>query len=342
MIAYLTRRLAMLVVVVFGAMTVTFVIARVIPTNVAQIWAGVQGFKITPDVIALVKREYHLDDPLLVQYGYYLRDVASGRWGTSPVTGRPVAADILAYLPNTVELAAAGLALAVIVSVPIGIVAARARNSPLDHLSRALALVGVAAPTFWVGLLLQLVFYYMLGWARDPGGMLSSSVLATAPVRHVTGMVVLDAAMTGNGAALADALNHLALPAVSLALPLVALVSRMTRASMLEVLHQDYVRTARAKGVPEWRVTWRHALRNAMLPTVTVLGLSTGWLLTGSVVTELIFYWPGVGRYAVGAVTSFDFPAVTAYTALAAVIFSLANLLTDLTYAYLDPRIRFG
>jgi peptide/nickel transport system permease protein len=182
----------------------------------------------------------------------------------------------------------------------------------------------------------------MLGWARDPGGMLSSSVLSTSPVRHVTGILVLDAALTGNAPAMADALNHLVLPAVSLALPLVALVSRMTRASMLEVLHQDYVRTARAKGVPEWRVTWRHALRNAMLPTVTVLGLSTGWLLTGSVVTELIFYWPGVGRYAVGAVTSFDFPAVTAYTALAAVIFSLANLLTDLTYAYMDPRIRFG
>src|SRR5689334_17221237 len=164
MIAYLVRRLAMLVVVVFGAMTVTFVIARVVPTNVAEIWAGVQGVKLTPDVLALVKREYHLDDPLLVQYGYYLRDLASGRWGRSPVTGRPVAAEILAYLPNSIGLAAAGRVLAVVVSVPIGILAARARNSPLDHLSRALALVGVAAPTFWVGLLLQFVFYYMLGW----------------------------------------------------------------------------------------------------------------------------------------------------------------------------------
>ncbi len=342
MVWYLLRRFAMLVVVVFGAMTVTFVIARVIPKNVAQIWAGVQGFKITPDVVAIVTSQYHLNDPLLVQYGYYLRDLLSGQWGTSPVTGRPVAADILTYLPNTVELATTGLLLAVIVSVPIGVVAARSRNSWLDHLSRALALIGVAAPTFWVGLLLQFVFYYTLGWTRDPGGMLSSSVLALSPVRPFTGLLVLDAALTGNVPALVDALNHLALPAVSLALPLVALVSRMTRSSMLEVLNQDYVRTARAKGLPEWRLTWRHALRNALLPTVTVLGLSTGWLLTGSVVTELIFYWPGVGRYAVGAVTSFDFPAVTAYTALAAVIFSLANLLTDLMYAYMDPRIRFG
>ena len=172
--------------------------------------------------------------------------------------------------------------------------------------------------------------------------MLSDSVLALHPVRHVSGVLVVDAAVTGNIAALADALNHLALPAISLALPVIALVSRMTRSSMLEVLNQDYVRTARAKGVPEWRVTWRHGLHNAVMPTVTVLGLSTGWLLTGSVVTELIFYWPGVGRYAVGAVTSFDFPAVTAYTALAAFIFSFANLATDMLYAYMDPRIRFG
>jgi peptide/nickel transport system permease protein len=342
MIAYLVRRLGMLFIVVFGAMTVTFIIARVIPTNVAQIWAGVQGFQITPDVVTLVKREYHLDDPLLVQYGYYLRDLVRGRWGISPVTGRPVAVDILSYLPNTVELAAAGLLLAVAVSVPIGVVAATWRNSWLDHTSRALAVAGVAAPTFWVGLLLQFVFYYTLGWVRDPGGMLSSSVLALSPVRHMTGLVALDAALTGNGPALADALNHLALPAITLALPLVALVSRMTRSSMLEVLHQDYIRTARAKGVRSQRVTWRHALRNALLPTVTVLGLSTGWLLTGSVVTELVFYWPGVGRYAVGAVTAFDFPAVTAYTALAAVAFSLANLVADITYAYMDPRIRFG
>lgn len=341
MIRYIAQRLATLIAVVFGAMTVTFVIARVIPRNVAQIWAGVQGFKVTPDVIALVTRQYRLDEPLIVQYGYYLGDLASGRWGTSPVTGRPVAADILTYLPNTIELAGAGLLLAVAISVPIGVVAARTRNSWLDQASRGLAIVGVAAPTFWVGLLLQFVFYYRLGWVRDPGGMLSETVVALSPVRHVTGLVVVDAALTGNAPALLDALNHLALPAFSLALPLIALVSRMTRSSLLEVLHQDYVRTARAKGMPEWQVTLRHALRNALMPTVTVLGLSTGWLLTGSVVTELIFYWPGVGRYAVGAVTSFDFPAVTAYTALAAFVFSLANLATDIAYAYMDPRIRF-
>lgn len=342
MLWFVVRRLLALSVVVFGAMTITFVIARVIPTNVAWIWAGFQGFQATPDVIAAVTRQYHLNDPLPLQYWYYLRDLASGRWGTSPVSGRPVAADIFTYLPNTIELAVAGLVMAVLISVPIGVVAAKRRNSLIDHITRGLALVGVSAPTFWIGLLLQLVFYYWLGWVRDPGGMLSTSLMGSQPVRPVTGFVLLDAALGGNTSALLDALNHLALPSISLALPLVALVSRMTRSSMLEVLNQDYVRTARAKGVPERRLTWSHAFRNAMLPTLTVLGLSTGWLLTGSVVTELIFYWPGVGRYAVGAVTSFDFPAVTAYTALAAVIFSAANLLTDIMYAYADPRIRFA
>jgi peptide/nickel transport system permease protein len=342
MFRFVVRRLFALIVVVFGAMTITFVIARVIPRNVAWIWAGFQGFKATPDVIASVARQYHLNDPLPLQYWYYLKDLASGQWGTSPVSGRPVASDILTYLPNTIELTVAGLVIAVLVSVPLGVVAAKTRNSLVDHLSRGFALLGVSAPTFWIGLLLQLVFYYWLGWVRDPGGMLSTSLMGSHPVRAMTGIVLLDALLGGNVPAVLDALSHLALPAISLALPLVALVSRMTRSSMLEVLNQDYVRTARAKGVSERRLTWGHAFRNAMLPVLTVVGLSTGWLLTGSVVTEVIFYWPGVGRYAVGAVTSFDFPAVTAYTALAALIFSVANLLTDIMYAYADPRIRFG
>jgi peptide/nickel transport system permease protein len=342
MLRFVVRRLLTLLIVVFGAMSITFVIARVVPRNVAWIWAGFQGFKATPDVIASVTRQYHLDQPLLVQYGFYLRDLASGHWGVSPVTGRAVATDILTYLPNTLELAIAGLLIAIAVSVPLGVISARARNSLLDHVSRGFALVGVCAPTFWVGLLLQLIFYYQLGWVQDPGGRLNNAVLTGAPVHQTTGFLLIDTLLTGNLVALGNALNHLWLPAVSLALPLIALISRMTRSSMLEALGQDYIRTARAKGLSEWVVTIRHALRNAFLPTVTVLGLSTGWLLTGSVVTEVIFYWPGVGRYAVGAVSSFDFPAITAYTALAAVVFSTANLLTDLVYAYMDPRIRFG
>lgn len=342
MLTFIIRRLLAAVLVVLGAMTITFVVARVVPRNVEWIWAGFQGFKATPEVIEQIREEYHLDEPLVVQYGLYLTDLAQGRWGKSPISGRNVADDILIYLPNTVELAAAALLIAILVGIPLGVVSARRRNSLVDHASRLLALVGVSAPTFWVGLFLQLVFYYWLGWVDDPGGRLRNIVSITNPVRTVTGFLVLDSLITRNAVALRDALGHMILPAVSVALPLVALLSRMTRASVLDALSQDYIRTARSKGVTEIGVVYRHALRNAMLPTLTVLGLSLGWLLTGSVVTEVVFYWPGIGRYAVGAVTSFDFPAITAYTALAAVAFSTANLITDIAYAYLDPRIRYA
>jgi peptide/nickel transport system permease protein len=342
MLGFILRRLLATGLVVLGAMTITFVVARVVPRNVAWIWAGFQGFKATPEVIEQIREEYHLNEPLVVQYGLYLKDLAQGRWGKSPVSGRNVADDIATYLPNTIELAVAGLLVAIVVGISLGVVSARRRNSLADHASRLLALIGVSAPTFWVGLFLQLVFYYSLGWVTDPGGRLSNAVLTTHPVTSVTGFLILDALITRNGTALWDALSHMVLPAVSLALPIVALLSRMTRASVLDALSQDYIRTARSKGVPELKVVYRHALRNAMLPTLTVLGLSLGWLLTGSIVTEVVFYWPGIGRYAVGAVMSFDFPAITAYTALAAVAFSVANLVTDISYAYLDPRVRYA
>jgi peptide/nickel transport system permease protein len=340
--AFIARRIVIFVVVLWGALTITFVLARVVPRNVAYVWAGFQGFKATPDVIKDVERRYHLDQPLGVQYALYLNDLVLGHWGASPVTGRNVADDVVTYLPNTIELAVSSIMLATLFGIPLGVLSARTRNSVLDHFGRMLALVGVSAPSFLVGLILQLVFYYALGWIGDPGGRLSNAITALHPVKHISGFLLLDCLITGNTAALWDAVHHMILPALTLSLPLVALMSRMTRASMLEVLGQDYIRTARAKGVREAGVVYRHALRNALLPTTTVLGLSLGWLLTGSVVTEVVFYWPGVGRYAVSAVLSFDFPAISAYTALAAVAFSGANLLSDVAYAFMDPRIRYG
>ncbi len=342
MAAFIARRIAIFVLVLWGALTITFVLARVVPRNVAYVWAGFQGFKATPDVIKDVERKYHLDQSLGVQYALYIQDLVLGHWGASPISGNSVADDIGTYLPNTVELAVSSIVLAVIFGIPLGVLSARKRNSPLDHFGRMLALVGVSAPSFLVGLILQLVFYFALGWIGDPGGRLSDSVTSLHPVRHMSGFLIVDCLMTRNTAALWDALRHMILPALTLSLPLVALMSRMTRASMLEELGQDYIRTARAKGLREVGVVYRHALRNALLPTTTVLGLSLGWLLTGSVVTEVVFYWPGIGRYAVSALLSFDFPAISAYTALAAVAFSGANLLCDVAYAFMDPRIRYG
>jgi peptide/nickel transport system permease protein len=313
----------------------------VLPQNVAQVWAGFQGFRANEDTVRVVEEQYHLNEPLYVQYGYYLRDLVTLNWGVSPITTRPVADDIKEFLPNTIELSAAAMLIAIAAAVPLGIVSATHRNSIGDHLARVLALFGVSAPGFWVAMVLQLVFYYQLGWVEDPGGRLSNAVARAHPVEHVTGFLLLDAALTGNWIAFRDALEHLILPAITLALPLVALISRMVRSSMLEVLRQDYVRTARAKGLMERVVVGRHAFRNAVIPTITVIALSFGWLLTGAVVTEVVFYWPGIGQYAVGAVMSFDFPAIIAFTAISATIFVLVNLAADVAYAYLDPRVRY-
>ncbi|MGH2617199.1 MAG: ABC transporter permease, partial [Thermomicrobiales bacterium] len=231
--------------------------------------------------------------------------------------------------------------IAILIAVPLGIVSATHRNSIGDHLARLLALFGVSAPGFWVAMVLQLVFYYQLGWIEDPGGRLSNAVSRSHPVETITGFLLIDTVLSGNWVASRDALEHLILPSITLALPLIALISRMVRSSMLEVLQQDYVRTARAKGLTEQIVVGRHAFRNAVIPTVTVIALSFGWLLTGAVVTEVVFYWPGIGQYAVGAVMSFDFPAIIAFTAISATIFVLVNLAADLAYAYLDPRVRY-
>ena len=230
--------------------------------------------------------------------------------------------------------------LSVLLGLPIGVISAVRRNTVVDHLSRLTALLGVSMPVFWLGLLLQLVFYSWLGWVPDPGGRLSNRIRYTSPVESVTGFLIVDTIVTGNWIALRDALVHLILPAVTLALPQVAMISRMTRSSMLEVLGQDYIRTSRAKGVSERVVNFRHALRNALIPVTTVVGLSLAWLLTGSVVTEVVFYWPGLGRYGVEAILAFDFPGVMAFTIIAACVFVFANLATDVLYMRLDPRLR--
>jgi peptide/nickel transport system permease protein len=338
---FVIRRLLMAVVVIFGVTLITFILARVVPQNVAQVWAGFQGFQANADAVRIVEEQYHLNDPLYMQYGYYLRDLVTLNWGTSPITTRPVADDIRIYLPNTIELTVVAMVLAIVIAVPLGIVSEVNPNGIGDHRARLFALLGGAAPGFWVAMILQFIFYYHLGWVEDPGGRLSNAVEAIHPVETITGFLLIDTTVTGNWVALGNALEHLALPSITLALPLIALISRMVRSSMLDVLQQDYVRTARAKGLTERTVISRHAFRNAVIPTITVIALSTGWLLTGAVVTEVVFYWPGIGQYAVGAVMSFDFPAIMAFTAISAVIFVLVNLFADLAYAYLDPRVRY-
>ncbi len=342
MARYILRRLAALGLVLFGVTIVVFVISRVVPGDVALLWTGQRGEGASGRTLALIREQYHLDRPLLIQYVLYLRDLTRGDLGISVKSSRPVLAEMAERLPNTVELALSALLIAVPAGIGFGVLSATRRNSLVDHAGRVLALAGICMPIFWLGLVFQMFLYYQLGLLPSPGGRLSNIIEIAAPVQRVTGFLLVDSLVTGNGRALVDVLLHLVMPAATLSLPLIALISRMTRSSMLEVLSQDYIRTARAKGVHRRRVHYRHALRNAMLPILTVVGLSFGALLTGSVVTELIYYWPGIGQYAVQAILAYDGPVIMAFTIFAAVSFATANLAVAILYAFCDPHIRYA
>lgn len=340
MVAIVIRRLLWLIPVLIGVTLVTFVLARVVPRDVAYVWAGAQGFRLTQEAAQQMAEEYHLNEPLGVQYLYYIGGIVRGDWGVSPVSNQPVAREVRRRLPNTIELAGAAMAISLLFGIPIGVISAVRCNSAWDQISRVVALLGVSVPVFWLAVLLQLVFYYHLKWVPDPGGRLSEAVRYSHPVEGVTGFLLLDSLITRNFVAFRDASLHLLLPALTLGLRQMAMVSRMTRSSMLDVLNQDYIRTARAKGLAEWVVVVQHAFRNALMPVTTVVGLSVAWLLTGSVVVEVVFTWPGLGRMGVDAIMQFDFPSVMAFTIIAAFIFVVVNLATDLLYLYEDPRVR--
>lgn len=338
--ALIGRRFMWLLPVMIGVTLITFVLARVVPQNVAEVWAGAQGFRLTEEAVEQVREEYHLDDPLLLQYFRYMSSIARGDFGVSPVSNQPVSRELIRRLPHTIELAGVAMALSLLLGIPIGVLSAVRSNTVWDHVSRTLALVGVSMPVFWLGLLLQLLFYYHLGWVPNPGGRLSEAVRYSHPVAEVTHLLLLDALITGNLTAFRSGVVHLILPAMTLGLRQMAMVSRMTRSSMLDILDEDYMRTARAKGLREWFVVIRHGFRNALMPVTTVVGLSVAWLLTGNVVVEVVFNWPGLGRYGVDAILSYDFPAVMAFTIVTSTVFVLTNLVTDILYYLEDPRVR--
>jgi peptide/nickel transport system permease protein len=290
----------------------------------------------TADQIEQTKRSLGLDRPLPEQYLVYLSNLAHGDLGTSIITKRPVRDDLADYFPATLELTLWSALMIVAIGVPLGVISATRRGGWIDLLSRILATLWVALPVFWFGLLLQLIFYLRLGWL-PAGDRLDSAIV----LPRITGIVTLDAILHGNPTALLDALKHLVLPVVTLALARVAIVSRMTRAGMLEVLGADFVRTARAKGLRERAVIYRHALHNAALPVLTTFGTQIGFLLGGAILVEVIFQWPGMGRYAVSSITSVDFPAIMGVTLASATTFVLINLLVDLAYMLVDPRIAY-
>jgi len=339
---YLIRRIILLFLVLSGVMLLVFWIAFVIPEDPASIWLSGGGSIVTQEQLEAVRRTYHLNEPWYIQYLWYLGRTLRGDLGTSPVRHLPVALEVASYLPQSIELGTFALVLAIVLGIPLGIISATKRNTPLDHASRLWALSVVSLPTFWIGLVFQLVFYYYLGWFADPGGNMSQELLFKYPLQRVTGLNTLDALVTGNWPILTDLLQHMIMPGLILSFLPTARIVRITRSSMLEVMSQDYVRTARACGLPERIVIYRMALKNAMIPTTTTVGLAVGWLLTGSVVVESIFYWPGLGRYAVDVIQNLDFPSLMGYVAVASLMYATANLVVDILYAFLDPRIRQG
>jgi len=292
-----------------------------------------------PRVVAALDHEWGLDRPLPVQYVTYLRNLLRGNLGFSIHSGRPVADDLRHFLPATVELSLLSFLIAVAVGVPLGVLSGARVNTGADHASRIGSLLFLSMPSFWFGLIVIYVGYFVLGWLPSPTGRLGMTDIAPPPV---TGLYTIDSVLAGDPGALVRALWYLLPPAFTLALPSLGLVVRMLRTSIVEVLGQDYVRTARSKGVAGRGVLYRHALRNALIPTVTVLGVQFGLLFSGNVLVEAVFSWPGIGGYLVQAIQWLDYSAVMGCTLLIAALFVAVNVLVDFTYAFLDPRVHYG
>jgi peptide/nickel transport system permease protein len=332
MLKYTTRRLGLAIFVMIGVIAATFIIGNIVPGDPARLAAGPHA---GPEQVAKLRHEYGLDQPLPVQFVRYVTRLVHGDLGRSITSYRPVARDIAEYLPATIELALWAALLTVIMGIPLGVLSAVRRNGAVDLSSRLVALLGVTMPAFWLGLILQVVFFRGLGWL-PAGGRIDAFI--TLPPR-LTGFIVFDSVLAGNWAAAASALQHLILPAVTLAFGSVSVVTRMTRATMLEVLREDYVRTARAKGLAARVVIYKHALRNAMVPIITVVGLQVGYLLSGVFYVESIFGYPGLGTYTIRAITSLDFSGILGSTIVVALVYLVINLIADLSYPLFDPRI---
>jgi peptide/nickel transport system permease protein len=357
MIQYVIRRLVLSIPVIVGILIVTFALARSIPGDPCK---SILGEKATQEVCDRFIRERGLDKPIPVQFAIYANDILHGNFGDSIRYSRPVTIILIERLPTTVELGFVALILATVFGIPLGIISAVRSNSAVDVVTMIGANIGVSMPVYWLGLMLAYVFALLLKdtflWL-PPSGRLSAGVVATPfyqsfgwvfaqdsfqyhVVEFIANLYLFNSLIVGEWKVLGDAITHLILPAMALSTIPMSIIARMTRSSMLEVLRQDYIRTARAKGLIERVVILKHAFRNALLPIVTIIGLQLGTLFAGAVLTETIFGFAGVGRMLFEAITARDFPIVQAFTVVIAVGYVVVNLLVDLSYAFIDPRIR--
>ncbi len=332
MLRFVVRRLLLLVPILLGVSILVFAWIRALPGSPAE---SLLGEHATPQAVAQIRHQYGLDKPIYVQYWNYLKTTAGGNLGTSIATSRTVTYEIGHRFPATVELALAAMAFALAIGIPLGFWSAKRYGSWFDRASLVASLIGISIPIFFLGLILKYVFAVRLGWLPSIG---REDVTAVRP--HPTNFYILDALLNGDPGALWDAIKHLILPAIALGSIPLAIITRITRAAVLDVQNEDYVRTARAKGLHPFTVDSRHVLRNALLPISTIVGLQTGLLLSGAVLTETIFSWPGVGFWLKEAIFNRDYPVLQGGILFLAIVFVVVNLIVDLSYAIINPRIR--
>lgn len=333
MLVYIVQRVMLTGLMLFGLVCITFIVSNVAPSDPAALAAGPDA---TRDMIETIRREYGLDQPLWQQFLRYVGDLASGNFGRSIVSTQTVGSELAQFFPATFELVVLAMGLGVLLGVPLGMLSAVYKNRPIDHFVRVFAVSGVALPAFWFGLVLQLVFAAQLDLLPTSGRL----DIASPPPPPVTRMYLIDSLLAGDWATFADAFAHAVLPALVLSLPCLASIVRVNRSEMVEVLASDYITAARAHGLAPWRVVAVYALRNAMLPTLAMIGLRYGWMLGSSVLVETVFDWPGIGLYAVNSAIAGDFRPVMGVTLIIGINFMIANLIVDLLYGWLDPRLR--
>ena len=333
-LAYILKRLVYLIPVLIGVTLLVFFISHAIPGDPARMMAGQ---KASRQAVENLRHSMGLDRPLPEQYVRFLWGLFHGDLGTSIRNQRPVVEDLADFFPATLELTLASMILCIAVGLPLGIISAVRRNRPIDHISRVFSVFGVSMPVFWLGLMLLLLFYRNLGWLPGSGRL---DVGINPPI-HVTGFYLIDSLLEGSWSKFFNALQHILLPAFCLSYVYLAIITRIVRSSMISVMGQDYITTARANGLAESIVILKHSFKNSLIPTVTITGLSIGELLGGAILTETIFNWPGMGKYVVDSVNFLDFPAIMGFTLVVSFAYVMINLLVDVLYAFLDPQIKY-
>jgi len=329
---YLIKRGFLLIPSLVGVTLMVFVISHLIPADPVGVALGPQA---TAEQVARLREAWGLNKPLYLQYAIFLKNLIRGDLGVSLASRRAVSEELLYFFPATFELTTVSMIFSILLGILIGIVSAVRRNSLFDHLTRTYSIFGISMPIFWLGLLLLLLFYVKLGWL--PGG---GRIAEGMEVKKITGLLLLDSLLTGNWAGFGSAARHLVLPAFCLSSSFLATIARIARSSVLQVIGEDYVRAARAKGVPEFKVLLKHVLRNSLLPVITISGILYGQLLGGAVLTETIFSWPGMGRYVVRSILNLDFQPIMGFTVFCALLYALSNLVVDMLYRIINPQIR--